>query len=208
MLVVAASGDHVAVTQPWGGYARPVYVSADSGENWNSVLLDPDEGNGRKLFVLSDDRLMLVRTWDFMGTGSLLVSSTPSDWSQLEEDRPFRVLGWDQHHGRCLPTRTRRRATSQSADVASTVWRSAPTSPTGGPSPDSTSAPTAHVEVGRGEAARGPNRDRRSAHQAEHGDPSEASRCGHRLNPPPPASPAIADPVNQIVSSLKQGEPA
>ena len=86
LLVVAASGDHIAVTQPWGGYARPVYVSADSGENWNSVLLDPDEGNGRKLFVLSDDRLMLVQTWDFMGTGSLLVSSTPSDWSQLEED--------------------------------------------------------------------------------------------------------------------------
>ena len=42
VLVVAASGDHVAVTQPWGGSARPVYVSADAGENWNTVLLDPD----------------------------------------------------------------------------------------------------------------------------------------------------------------------
>ena len=67
MLVVAASGDHIAVTQPWGGDARPVYVSADTGENWNTVLLDPAEGNGRKLFVLSDDRLMLVQTSDFDG---------------------------------------------------------------------------------------------------------------------------------------------
>ena len=118
MLVVAASGDHIAVTQPWGGYARPVYVSADSGENWNSVLLDPDEGNGRKLFVLSDDRLMLVRTWDFMGTGSLLVSSTPSDWSQLEEDVHSESLAGTNtmvdayQHGLVVEY-------SQSADVAS-----------------------------------------------------------------------------------------
>ena len=86
LLVVAASGDHVAVTEAWGGSARPVFVSADAGENWNTVLLDPADGNGRRLFVLSDDRLMLVQTCDFMGTVSLLVSSTPSDWSQLEED--------------------------------------------------------------------------------------------------------------------------
>ena len=203
-LVVAATGDHVAVTQPWGGYARPVYVSADAGENWNSVLLDSD-GNGRKLFVLSDDRLMLVRTWDLMGTGSLLVSSTPSDWSQLEEDvRSESLAGTNSmvdayQHGLVV--------IYARSWMSLRRWSSAPISPTGGPSPDSTSAPTSHVEVGRGEAARGPNRDRRSAHQAEHGDPSEASCCGHRLNPPPPASPAIADPVNQIVSSLNRENP-
>ena len=85
-MAVAATGDHVAVTEAWGGYARPVFVSADAGENWNTALLDPAGGNGRKLFVLSDDRLMLVQSVDFYAV-SLLVSSTPSDWSQLEERR-------------------------------------------------------------------------------------------------------------------------
>ena len=96
MLVVAASGDHVAVTEAWGGSARPVFVSADAGENWNTVLLDPAEGNGRKLFVLSDDRLMLVQSVDFDAV-SMLVSSTPSDWSQLEEhdDSDVHRLGSD-----------------------------------------------------------------------------------------------------------------
>ena len=63
---------------------RPFFVSADAGETWNTALLDPADGNGRKLFVLSDDRLMVVRTVDFQAIG-LRVSSTPSDWSQLEE---------------------------------------------------------------------------------------------------------------------------
>jgi hypothetical protein len=92
-LVVAATGDHVAVTQPWGGEARPVYVTADAGENWTTAVLDPAEGNGRKLFVLSDNRLMLIQTIDLYAL-SMLVSSTPSDWSQLDEDPP-NVGAWD-----------------------------------------------------------------------------------------------------------------
>ena len=59
-------------------------MSADAGENWNTALLDPADGNGRKLFVLSDDRLMVV-VYDDMQAIGLHVSSTPSDWSQLEE---------------------------------------------------------------------------------------------------------------------------
>ena len=84
MLAVAATGDHVAVTEPWGESARPLFVSVDAGENWNSALLDSADGNGRKLAVLSDDRLLLVQSVDFQAIG-LRVSGTPSDWSQLED---------------------------------------------------------------------------------------------------------------------------
>jgi len=82
LLVVAATGDHVAVTDAWGG-ATEVLVSADAGETWNTVVLDPADGNGRKLYVLSDDRLMVVLSVDNHTIG-ILVSSSASDWSQLE----------------------------------------------------------------------------------------------------------------------------
>jgi hypothetical protein len=88
LLAVAATGDHVAVTQPWGETARPVFESADAGENWDEVLLDRADGNGRELFVLSDGRLMLVQSVDVVAIG-LRVSSAPSDWSRLEESGDF-----------------------------------------------------------------------------------------------------------------------
>jgi hypothetical protein len=100
-LVVAASGDHVAVDEATADVARPVYVSADAGETWNTVLLDPAKGNGRTLFVLADNRLMLVDALDFEAV-SMFVSSTPSDWSQLEEEFPpmagtYSTVGAFQH---------------------------------------------------------------------------------------------------------------
>ena len=82
LLVVAATGDHIAVTDAWGG-ATDVLMSADAGETWNTVVLDPADGNGRKLYVLSDDRLMVVLSNDNHTIG-ILVSSSASDWSQLE----------------------------------------------------------------------------------------------------------------------------
>jgi hypothetical protein len=82
VLVVAATGDHVAVTNAWGG-ATDVVVSADAGESWNTVELDPADGNGRRLYVLSDGRLMVVLSMDYKAV-RVLVSSSPSDWSQLE----------------------------------------------------------------------------------------------------------------------------
>jgi hypothetical protein len=82
LLVVAATGDHVAVTDAWGG-ATKVFVSADAGETWNTVGLDPADGNGRKLYVLSDGRLMVVLSVDNYARG-VLVSTSASDWSHLE----------------------------------------------------------------------------------------------------------------------------
>ena len=66
---------------------------------------------------------------------------------------------------------------------AGTECRSAPISPTGGPSPHSTSASTSNADGWTRRSCKWPNRDRRSAHQAEHGDLSETSSCRHRLNP-------------------------
>jgi hypothetical protein len=82
LLVVAATGDHVAVTNAWGG-ATEVFVSANAGGSWDAVVLDPADGNGRRLYVLSDDRLMVRLSVDYYAIG-VVVSSSPSDWSQLE----------------------------------------------------------------------------------------------------------------------------
>jgi hypothetical protein len=82
LLVVAATGDHVAVTEAWGD-ATEVSVSNDAAETWSTVLLDPHDGNGRKLYVLSDDRLMVVLTMEAYAVG-VLFSGSPDDWSQLE----------------------------------------------------------------------------------------------------------------------------
>jgi len=46
-------------------------------------VLDPADANGRRLYVLSDDRLMVVLSLDKKTIG-ILVSSSASDWSQLE----------------------------------------------------------------------------------------------------------------------------
>jgi hypothetical protein len=91
--VAAATGDHVAVTAMWDSEAGDLVVSADAGENWNTIALDPIYGDGRGLFVLSDDRLLLVSSRE-LGEASgrpgqvvaktLRVSRSAADWSQLE----------------------------------------------------------------------------------------------------------------------------
>ena len=50
-------------------------MSDDAGENWNTVPLDPADGNGRGLSVLSDGRLMVTMYLDLPAT-RLLVSSS------------------------------------------------------------------------------------------------------------------------------------
>ena len=67
--MIAATGDQIAVTEAWGESARPVFVSADGGENWNTARLDAAGGNGRNLLVLSDDRLLLVESSDMQAIG-------------------------------------------------------------------------------------------------------------------------------------------
>jgi hypothetical protein len=97
-LVIAATGDHVAVTEAWtcipcsSDSVGELFVSADAGANWNTVSLNPAGENGRGLFVLSDDRLMVVMSGDG-DAERLLVSSSASDWSQLEESDYSEVLG-------------------------------------------------------------------------------------------------------------------
>jgi hypothetical protein len=82
VFAVAASGDHVAVTEAWGENARPVFVSADAGETWEVVPFDA-EGNGRQLYVI-DERLVLAVSWDAY-LQDVFVSNSASDWSRLEE---------------------------------------------------------------------------------------------------------------------------
>jgi hypothetical protein len=88
---VAATGDHVAVTEASGESDRPVFVSADGGENWNTARLDAADVNGRQLYVLSDDRLMVVLFSDLQAIG-VLVSSSASNWSHLEVSDHSAVL--------------------------------------------------------------------------------------------------------------------
>jgi hypothetical protein len=94
-LVVAATGDHVAVTAQWDPSPGDLFVTSDAGEHWSTFALDPAYGNGRGLFVLSDDRLLLVSSRELgEGAGSsrrgtivtetLRVSSSAADWSQLK----------------------------------------------------------------------------------------------------------------------------
>ena len=91
-LVVAATGDHVAVTAKWDSEPGELFVSADAGATWNTFALDPAYGSGRGLFVLSDDRLLLVSS-SVLGeptgrpgttvTETLRVSTSAADWSHL-----------------------------------------------------------------------------------------------------------------------------
>jgi hypothetical protein len=82
LLVVAATDDHLAVAEAWE--PSGLVVSTDAGKNWNTVPLDPEDGNGRRLFVLSDHRLMVVMSQDAEAS-VVRVSSSALDWSQLEE---------------------------------------------------------------------------------------------------------------------------
>ena len=87
-LLVAATGDHVAVTKPWTGFDDPhdvfVYVSADAGDNWTTVPIASAGLNGTEIFVLADQRLIVVLALDHYSE-RVLVSNSASDWSQLEE---------------------------------------------------------------------------------------------------------------------------
>ena len=83
MLVVAATGDNVAVAQRWDpGVDQRLFVSADAGETWDVVPVDT-AGNGRLPFVM-DERLVFAACVDFHFVG-LFVSNSASDWSRLEE---------------------------------------------------------------------------------------------------------------------------
>ena len=88
MLGVAATGDHLAVTLPWTGFDNPhdvfVYVSADAGDNWTTVPIASAGLNGTEIFVLADDRLIVVLGMDFYSE-TVLVSNSASDWSRLED---------------------------------------------------------------------------------------------------------------------------
>ena len=87
-LLVAATGDHVAVTQPWTGFDDPhdvfVYVSADAGDNWTTVPIASAGLNGTEIFVLADQRLIVVLGLDYYSE-RVLVSNSASDWSRLED---------------------------------------------------------------------------------------------------------------------------
>ena len=68
-MLVAATGDHVAVTKPWTGFDDPhdvfVYVSADAGDNWTTVPIASAGLNGTEIFVLADQRLIVVLALDY-----------------------------------------------------------------------------------------------------------------------------------------------
>jgi hypothetical protein len=93
LLLVAVSGDRVAATIAWGRFnaSRKLFVSADAGDNWTTVPLEDPTGhngstgiNGAELFVLADHRLVVAVASDYY-TQQVLVSSSASDWSQLED---------------------------------------------------------------------------------------------------------------------------
>jgi len=85
LLSIAADGDRIAVTDAWWYDGRDVYISGDSGLNWSTVAVaNPTRNNGSHLYVLADQRLLLVRS-DDLSTSKLLVS-TGADWTTLEAD--------------------------------------------------------------------------------------------------------------------------
>ena len=85
LLSIAAEGDRIAVTDAWWYDGQNVYISSDSGLNWSTVTVaNPSRNNGSHLYVLTDQRLLLVRSDDTM-TRKLLVSAG-ADWTTLEAD--------------------------------------------------------------------------------------------------------------------------
>ena len=88
LLVVAATGDIVAVAARWvmSGVDHRLFVSADAGESWDVVPVDPGRGggveNGRRLSVM-DERLVFAVSSDSYLI-DVFVSNSASDWSQLE----------------------------------------------------------------------------------------------------------------------------
>ena len=87
-LLVAASGDHVAVTIAWDGCDDPQTCTCScpptlvtTGRRSPSLR---QASTGRRLFVLADHRLIVVLTLDWYAE-RVLVSNSASDWSQLQD---------------------------------------------------------------------------------------------------------------------------
>jgi photosystem II stability/assembly factor-like uncharacterized protein len=88
LLSVAASGDHVAVTDFWGPFGstpQTVFVTSDAGTDWRSVPLDQGKSeNATEVFALPDGRLVVATGVDPY-VQRLFVSTSASDWTQLDE---------------------------------------------------------------------------------------------------------------------------
>ena len=85
LLSIAADGDRIAVTEAWSyENNRSVYVSGDAGLSWSIVPLTNPEQNGSHLYVLDDERLLLVRSNDAYATH--LFVSAGTDWTRMDED--------------------------------------------------------------------------------------------------------------------------
>ena len=158
----------------------PCLVSADAGENWNTVPLDPAEGNGTKLFVLSDDRLMIVQSGSTSAPSACSSQAHPRTGHNWRNSVPFQVLGVDRRmvdayqHGLVVNyVRVRRGVDVEPSGVQHRSHRLVD-------HPRTRLLRQGSLTSWTRRSCTRPNRDRRSAHQAEHGDPSEASRCGHR----------------------------
>jgi hypothetical protein len=82
LLSIAADGDRIAVTDAWTSDDRDVYISSDAGLSWSTVTL-PSMINGAHLYVLADERLLLVRSMDCCA--KQLHVSNGSDWTTLEQ---------------------------------------------------------------------------------------------------------------------------
>jgi hypothetical protein len=61
-----------------------MYISADAGSSWSTVTVANPGINGSHVYVLADQRLLLVQSNDPYTVQ--LVVSTGSDWTKLEPD--------------------------------------------------------------------------------------------------------------------------
>jgi hypothetical protein len=84
ILSIAADGDRIAATFAWPPNAdRHVYVSSDAGKSWSTATPFDPAGNGAHLYVLADQRLVLV--WSTDPYPSQLLASAGPDWLRLED---------------------------------------------------------------------------------------------------------------------------
>jgi hypothetical protein len=95
LLEIAAEADRLAVTHSWEGERETargkLYLSDDAGRSWTSQLPAEPVGNGAHLYVLADERLVLM--WSVDNSPRQLLVSTGSDWAALEKvDAP---VAWD-----------------------------------------------------------------------------------------------------------------
>ena len=93
-LKVAADGEHVAATTGGLSDGAVIYVSNDAGQTWTTATnaAELGQGNGARLFVLSDGRLALL--WSFDASPHDVLVSTGFDWNELES-RVADHAGWN-----------------------------------------------------------------------------------------------------------------